>query len=96
MADDEKKWMIWSIEHDAWWRPNSSGYTHHVAAAGLYSFEEALRITAGANWGQEPVVDDTSEGERYHRGRPLEAMVRQDSYGKHHDRPHCPDTGIKP
>ena len=27
---------IWSFEHDAWWRPDSRGYTTAEADAGLY------------------------------------------------------------
>lgn len=33
---------IWSDEHRAWWRPNRSGYTTIIEAAGVYTFEDAF------------------------------------------------------
>lgn len=42
-------WLIWSIEHDAWWRPNSNGYTLKLEDAGKYTFEQAFDICHGAN-----------------------------------------------
>lgn len=45
------QWLIWSNEHRAWWRPNSMGYTIHRAAAGRYTWAEALDIVEGANSG---------------------------------------------
>lgn len=42
---------IWSFEHDAWWRPNSQGYTTSEAEAGLYEREEAEEIVRQANYG---------------------------------------------
>lgn len=41
--------LIWSIEHDAWWRPASMGYTRRLAEAGRYTRPEALAILARAN-----------------------------------------------
>lgn len=49
---EEQKWLIWSIEHNAWWAPNSRGYTPYRSAAGKYSYEEALKIVEGANIGE--------------------------------------------
>jgi hypothetical protein len=40
---------IWSFEHDAWWRPNSMGYTHRKEEAGLYDRDEAEKIVRSAN-----------------------------------------------
>lgn len=37
---------IWSDYHKAWWRANSSGYTPFRADAGIYSAEEADRISS--------------------------------------------------
>ncbi len=45
----ETEWQIWSNEHNAWWKPNSNGYTKNRTHAGFYSFKEASEICAGAN-----------------------------------------------
>lgn len=45
----DKKWRIWSIEHGAWWGPAWRGYVLNKTKAGLYSYEEALKIVRGAN-----------------------------------------------
>lgn len=44
------KWLIWSHEHTAFWRPNHMGYTCEVSEAGRYSFKEAFKIVKGANY----------------------------------------------
>ena len=41
-----EKYLIWSNEHRAWWRPDSKGYTVNMGGAGRYSRQEALRICA--------------------------------------------------
>lgn len=41
---DAKDFLIWSIEHDAWWAPNHSGYVSDPKEAGRYSFDEAIDI----------------------------------------------------
>ncbi len=38
------KVLIWSKEHNSWWRPNSHGYTTDQSQAGLYTEEEAKAI----------------------------------------------------
>jgi hypothetical protein len=43
------KWLIWSDEHGAWWRPLKRGYTRNLDEAGRYSFEEATEICENAN-----------------------------------------------
>lgn len=40
-----KRVFIWSAEHVAWWRPERAGYTRHIEAAGVYSFEDAWNAT---------------------------------------------------
>lgn len=45
----EKKFLIWSVEHGAWWRPDHLGYTRNRPDAGRYSLAEASYICAKAN-----------------------------------------------
>lgn len=57
-------YLIWSIEHTAWWRPNANGYTASYSVAGRYTKEEAFRISARANWAslhEVPVPEDFFE-----------------------------------
>ena len=49
------EYLIWSNEHAAWWRPESAGYTIHVAAAGRYPRSEAISICASARNGWRDV-----------------------------------------
>lgn len=42
-------YLIWSIEHGAWWGPNRRGYTQDVRQDVRYSFEVAQDIVADAN-----------------------------------------------
>lgn len=43
------KWLIWSIEHNAWWAPKRNGYVEDVREAGQYSYDEAIEIVQKAN-----------------------------------------------
>lgn len=45
----KEKFYIWSLEHNAWWKPNSCGYCHDISSAGIYSFAEATAIVKSAN-----------------------------------------------
>src|SRR5438105_12624457 len=42
-------YVIWSIEHTAWWRPGQWGYADTLAGAGRYSRADAETIVARAN-----------------------------------------------
>lgn len=42
-------WLIWSLEHRAWWRPNRNGYTRWRDTAGRYTYQQALEIVRDAN-----------------------------------------------
>lgn len=42
-------WHIWSIEHGMWWRKSHQGYTEIQDEAGVYTYEEALKIVKNAN-----------------------------------------------
>lgn len=44
------EFLIWSMEHDAWWRPGHMGYTRNVAEAGHYSDQESRDILKRANY----------------------------------------------
>lgn len=61
---ENTKWLIWSIEHNAWWAPKCRGYVNSKAKAGRYSFDDALHIVSRAN---------------SHRGDlfPFEAMIAE-------------------
>lgn len=43
------KYAIWSVEHQAWWRPGKFGYTPYAHEAGLYSEDESFEILRDAN-----------------------------------------------
>lgn len=60
------KWLIWSNEHRAYWKPNMCGYTTFASAAGRYTEEEAIEICRDARSHDE---DGTP---------PPETMIRED------------------
>ena len=45
----EQEYLIWSFEHDGWWKPEWKGYTEKLSQAGVYSYAEALKICLNAN-----------------------------------------------
>lgn len=46
----DKPWLIWSVEHNAWWRPARQGYTLKYDEAGRYEFAEAIEICKDAGF----------------------------------------------
>lgn len=46
---NKQAWLIWSLEHDGFWRASGNGYTKDRDEAGRYSFEEACEIVRSAN-----------------------------------------------
>ena len=62
------KYLIWSNEHRAWWRPNNNGYTTQYSQAGQYSEQEAIKICKDANL---YLFDRNPNGNRM----PMECMV---------------------
>jgi hypothetical protein len=46
---DPQPWVVWSFEHNAWWRPHRWGYTADVHEAGRYTEFEAKVIELHAN-----------------------------------------------
>lgn len=45
----EPLFLIWSMEHDAWWAPGEIGYAPVIGGAGRYSRADAERIVRRAN-----------------------------------------------
>jgi len=41
--------VIWSIEHTAWWGPDRRGYTRELAGAGVYDAGDTRAILEEAN-----------------------------------------------
>ena len=54
----KRNWIIWSIEHKAWWKPNWGGYTERRESAGRYSFGDALKIVKGANINENDIPNE--------------------------------------
>lgn len=65
---EARDWLIWSVEHDAWWGPNRGGYFTSLELAGLYTEEEAKCIQASA---------DSTRGERHDNARRLTDVLRE-------------------
>ena len=47
-ATGSAKWLVWSNEHRAYWRPNMAGYTTFAKAAGRYTEKQAIEICRDA------------------------------------------------
>lgn len=47
------RYVLWSHEHKAWWRPDHLGYTTELAEAGRYTGTEAM----------VPVLNDVNHNE---------------------------------
>lgn len=41
-------WLIWSGEHQAWWRENARGYSLQVGGAGRYTRSDAEAYIAAS------------------------------------------------
>lgn len=44
-----KRYAIWSIEHNAWWRESGYGYSQALEDAGLFDRKTATEIVSKAN-----------------------------------------------
>lgn len=40
--------LVWSNEHQQWWRANKTGYTRYIEEAGRYTEDEARTIVDDA------------------------------------------------
>jgi hypothetical protein len=49
MNEKYSLYLIWSIEHTAWWAPHRRGYVRDPREAGQYSQGEAIEIVKSAN-----------------------------------------------
>lgn len=49
IAGAPTKYLIWSVEHNAWWKQSKYGYSNDLSEAGLFSKEEASDIVEEAN-----------------------------------------------
>lgn len=58
MGYGNRLYKIWSNEHNAWWKPNSKGYTQERKLAGAYKEHEALDIVERANIGLKDVPNE--------------------------------------
>jgi hypothetical protein len=44
-----REWLLWSYEHERWWKPYNWGYTSELTEAGRYTLAEAIAICEEAN-----------------------------------------------
>ena len=61
----ESEYLIWSIEHTAWWKPNRYGYTQELREAGVYGKAEA-----------EEIVEESNKYGQFH-----ECMIPKECFG---------------
>jgi hypothetical protein len=59
-----RDYFVWSMEHNAWWRPNHCGYTADLYQAGLYTKDEADAIVNGTKGRNERPVHASEHAER--------------------------------
>lgn len=53
-------YVIWSFEHQQWWRANRCGYTEHLDEAGRYTAAEAGHIVANAFIGEHVMLHEAT------------------------------------
>jgi len=56
--ESKRLYLIWSAEHEKWWKPYSQGYTNYVSEAGHYEEWEAFQIVRKAN----KMIDHDEDG----------------------------------
>lgn len=45
-----RRWMVYCLRRQIWWRPEQAGYTEEMAEAGKYTDTEALAIVERMNY----------------------------------------------
>jgi hypothetical protein len=69
-------YLIWSYEHNAWWKPNQRGYTKNIAEAGRYTLAEAGEIVVPhIPPGEEVAVDENYVKKEMGNSFPMEKEV---------------------
>jgi hypothetical protein len=48
-GNEEREWLVWSTEHQGFWRHGAFGYTQEPDKAAQYTEAEARKICADAN-----------------------------------------------
>lgn len=74
--DQHEPTLIWSGEHQAWWRAPANGYTNDIFAAGVYPRDEARSHTS--HCGPEKRI----------KLQPAEKMLREHLFGLSQTHPH--------
>ncbi len=91
-------WLIWSNEHNAWWRPMRCGYTPSPSEAGRYQLEEAEQIVYEANCylppGTPPNETLVREDMLARRKEPLPKKVITSAH-LHGTKEYCYDIGTR-
>ena len=49
MSVNDQLYVVWSLEHQAWWKASRFGYAETLADAGRFSYAEAADIVRKAN-----------------------------------------------
>jgi hypothetical protein len=50
-------YLVWSVEHCAWWKPGGWGYTTATHAAGRFTYEQACEILRDAHHAVVPTQE---------------------------------------
>lgn len=86
----EKCYLVWSNQHQQWWRPAGRGYTGYIEEAGRYERADADRIVADATCDGHLVITRTNPYTGAEYPQLSEVVVLAPEYN---DLPHRPDPG---
>jgi hypothetical protein len=84
MSEESRTFVIWSFEHNAWWRPGRCGYTPHLPHAGRYTHADADEIVTNANRYAKEVEEQAI---------PLRVALEHEARGWHRLTPGTYDDG---